>query len=314
MHSRVVLGGTFDHFHKGHKALLNFALLKSKTIVVGLTKDVMLFEKEYLESVESYETREKSLHQFMKEIGRENDIEIVPITDVFGTTLTDATLEAIIATDLTLPGVEKINQARKDKGMNELPVFLCSIENDNDGIAISSTRIRQGLVSRDGFSYMSLFSQDLKLTDTAREELHTPIGEVQLHFPMQVVPKNLIAIGDVVTDSLLVNNSDFLCAYVDGMSQRKSFLLTDNYPVVDLKLSNPPGTISFLLARHIVQNAEVSRKAVFKISGEEDLLAIPAALLLPLGFSVVYGNVYGQEGVVLVTITEELKEFLRKIL
>ena len=49
-----------------------------------------------------------------------------------------------------------------------------------------------------------------------------------------------------------------------------------------------------------------------KIQGEEDLLALPAILLAPLGSVVIYGQ--KDLGVVVVEVTEEKKEEVKKII
>src|SRR5258706_7508860 len=39
MYNVIVIGGTFDHLHEGHKVFLRFAFQKSKEVLIGVTAD-----------------------------------------------------------------------------------------------------------------------------------------------------------------------------------------------------------------------------------------------------------------------------------
>ncbi|KAL2814315.1 hypothetical protein BJX63DRAFT_202106 [Aspergillus granulosus] len=79
-HDSVILGGTFDHFHIGHKLLLTATALvlqpagtgghagQARTITVGVTGDDMLKNKKYAQFLESWEDRCRSTGAFLASI------------------------------------------------------------------------------------------------------------------------------------------------------------------------------------------------------------------------------------------------------
>jgi hypothetical protein len=79
-------------------------------------------------------------------------------------------------------------------------------------------------------------------------------------------------------------------------------------------LINHHGTINSRTAKEIgnlIQHLLVSaEEKVMKIEGEEDLLALPAIMLAPLGAVVVYG--LRNKGAVVVKVSEKLKENINK--
>ncbi|KAL2797891.1 hypothetical protein BJX66DRAFT_71437 [Aspergillus keveii] len=79
LHHSVILGGTFDHFHIGHKLLLTATALvlqpagtgqagQERTITVGVTGDDMLRNKKYAQFLESWEERCRSTGAFLRSI------------------------------------------------------------------------------------------------------------------------------------------------------------------------------------------------------------------------------------------------------
>ncbi|KAL2827435.1 hypothetical protein BDW59DRAFT_57570 [Aspergillus cavernicola] len=79
LHHSVILGGTFDHFHIGHKLLLTATALvlqpagtghssQERTITVGVTGDEMLKNKKYAQFLESWDDRSRSTGAFLNSI------------------------------------------------------------------------------------------------------------------------------------------------------------------------------------------------------------------------------------------------------
>lgn len=79
LHHSVILGGTFDHFHIGHKLLLTATALvlqpagtgpsgQNRTITIGVTGDEMLKNKKYAQFLESWDERCRSTGAFLTSI------------------------------------------------------------------------------------------------------------------------------------------------------------------------------------------------------------------------------------------------------
>ncbi|KAL5000050.1 hypothetical protein BDV10DRAFT_41729 [Aspergillus recurvatus] len=79
LHHSVILGGTFDHFHIGHKLLLTATALvlqpagttpfgQKRTITIGVTGDEMLKNKKYAQFLESWDERCRSAGAFLTSI------------------------------------------------------------------------------------------------------------------------------------------------------------------------------------------------------------------------------------------------------
>lgn len=315
VYQHVVLGGTFDHLHNGHKTLLQKALSLGRRVTVGVTTDSYVVEKEYVLSLKSHADRAHELHEYLKNIDKHHAVTIIPLSDIYGTTLTDRSIDAIVVSEETKPGAEKINAKRKEQGWKELPIEVCELMKDSSGTVLSSSRIRAGKVARDGFVYLSLFDSDVKISKAARERFHEPIGAEHNNVPT-LPDAPILAVGDIVTESMVKKHRNFMTAYIDGRSNRSeySFDVPSPYTLVDSGVENPPGTMTKAFAHHMEEYALQGSKIIYKITGEEDLGAVVAALLLPFGTILLYGNAYGRGGIIVSTVTEELKEELRGVL
>ncbi|KAI7878156.1 Nucleotidylyl transferase [Lichtheimia hyalospora FSU 10163] len=150
---RVAVGGTFDHLHAGHKILLTMtALLANKSVVVGVTDDVMLQSKKFHEQIESIDDRISNVRNFLDTIQHGLEFDIVPITDPFGPTITDSTIQALVCSKETEKGGAAVNDERFKRDFQPLELRLIDVIssdkasiNDQDmaNLKISSTWIRQ---------------------------------------------------------------------------------------------------------------------------------------------------------------------------
>ncbi|KAI8079494.1 uncharacterized protein B0P05DRAFT_579193 [Gilbertella persicaria] len=150
---RVAVGGTFDHLHAGHKILLTMtALLTQSSMVVGVTDDCMLTKKKHKEWIASTSERLLAVKKYMQSVRRDIQYDIVPITDPFGPTVTDPTIDALVVSKETLKGGDLVNNERDMRGYPPLELRMIDVISSNnasvegqemDVLKISSSWIRE---------------------------------------------------------------------------------------------------------------------------------------------------------------------------
>jgi len=326
-YNHVVLGGTFDHFHNGHKAMLKRAAELSDCIAIGLATDDLYKHKLLSESIEQYEVRKAAIEAYSMLTGYIGSLEIIPIFDIFGTTLKDSTFDAIVVTDDTFDNANLINEKRVNLGFERMDIVLVPFKKGKDGVNITSERVRMGQIDRAGNDYISSFRNDLILPPEMRDELRKPLGKVyagqdeDLNRAANLVRSNLLreegerlfTIGDISTSSLRAVGVEPNIAVIDNRSRRHDL---KDVLVSEEQVSNRPGTISknavSKLYKYIADVTKSKRSLTLEIQGEEDLLALPAILLSPLNTWVVYGQY--DLGLVVTLVTEEKKDQVRSIL
>ena len=171
-HTSVVLGGTFDHIHIGHKLLLTmFAFIlvgeesagdTTRSLTIGITGDELLTEKKYPDLLESWDQRQNIVLALLRAImdfrpdadaqvqkthlseagpnghaihawlGKSLVIKCVQISDPYGPTITDEGLSAIVISAETRSGAKAVNDKRKEKGWAELEVFEVDVLDAED--------------------------------------------------------------------------------------------------------------------------------------------------------------------------------------
>lgn len=90
----VVLGGTFDRIHAGHKVLLTQAvLLATERVVVGVTDGGMIKSKKLHELILPAAHRIEHVKEFLEDVDPFLRYEVVPILDPFGPTATDPDMD-----------------------------------------------------------------------------------------------------------------------------------------------------------------------------------------------------------------------------
>jgi len=331
MYKHAVVGGTFDHFHAGHKRILDFAFHNAENVTIGLTTGP-LSEKEFQKSVEPYHIREEYLKSYLEENKFEKRGSIEVINDIYGPASDGSQFDSIVITRETKPNAQQINEKRVKSGLPALKILSVPFLKGKDQKIIRSTRIRAGLIDRFGENYLQYFmqSKQLNLPPRLRELLRKPLGVIIegdnrfVSFSAQKAaawikrkdPMMVIAVGDIISSSLIAAKFKPDIKIIDYRSRRQS--ISTRKPLPKGQTFNPAGTIrkesvkKLMKALDTQSGSKKSKTSTIVINGEEDLLTLPAILIAPLGSVVAYGQ--HDLGIILVLVTEEIKDKVRGII
>ena len=137
----VAVGGTFDEFHKGHRALLKKAFEVGNCVLIGLCADDFVKKLGKPHKIAPYEKRLEELKSFLRKRGVLERVEIVPLNDSYGVTVSRNSLDAIVVSKETEPRAHEINEKRRSKGRPSLEIVVIDMILAEDYFPISSTRI-----------------------------------------------------------------------------------------------------------------------------------------------------------------------------
>jgi len=316
-----VAGGTFDHLHVGHKAFITNALSYTQKLLLGVTSDGFVWEKVAKEEIQPYKTRRSTLEKLIKEKGWQDRIEIAPIhSNSIPKIWEDLPIEAIIASENTLPGAESIRSIRK-KYAKPLPIIVLPLLTTSDGKLLSSTRIRTGEISQNiPAGHILYITQDL------RQKLSLPFGTLVGDLASwlknnPIDPEKVATVGDAISDTFNLLGISRKLSVVDLHIARKeafhslrdhNFIGNEIVYIVD----NPAGTITPALASTLehVFRANSKDHIIVQIRGEEDLSVLPLILCAPIGFTIFYGQ--PGNGIVVTHVNQDNKKkaygFIRK--
>nr|XP_006818858.1 PREDICTED: bifunctional coenzyme A synthase-like [Saccoglossus kowalevskii] len=144
----IVLGGTFDRLHNGHKILLSVScLLAEERITVGVTDGKMNCKKTVCELICPIEERISDVVGFIRDIKPSvlRDQSVVPIIDPFGPSIVDPDMQCIVVSEETKKGGNMVNQKRIDK--------VCGISSSSQrqrllGTLLKPPQLRGGLTTK----------------------------------------------------------------------------------------------------------------------------------------------------------------------
>ena len=147
----VALGGTFDPVHDGHRALFEHAF-ELGTVTIGLTTDELAAETRHIDRyVRSFKDRKRDLSAELADIATTHDraFEIRALRTPTGIA-TEPGFDALVVSPETRDGGERINEIRRERGLDPLDIEVVDHVTAADGERISSTRIVRGEIDRHG--------------------------------------------------------------------------------------------------------------------------------------------------------------------
>ncbi|MEM1586534.1 MAG: GTP-dependent dephospho-CoA kinase family protein [Candidatus Bathyarchaeia archaeon] len=164
---------------------------------------------------------------------------------------------------------------------------------------------------------------DYVLTPGLRDYLKKPIGLLikgQTRDVLEAIskiikdnkPSKIIAVGDIISRSLLEGGLRVDVFIVDNRSMRKPIEPINYGANKILRLSNPAGTITKASWQVIREAINSNGPAEVLVDGEEDLLTIVAVLLAPDNSIVMYGQ--PGEGAVIINVNKKAKEKMYEII
>ncbi|MEM2583687.1 MAG: pantetheine-phosphate adenylyltransferase [Candidatus Thermoplasmatota archaeon] len=138
---KVCLGGTFDILHAGHISLFSKAFEIGSEIYIGLASDKLV--KEFGKEARKYEERRKDIEELIREKKWEKKFKILPLENIYGITL-EENFDAIVVSPETEKRAKEINEIRKRKGLDEIKIIVVPYVLADDGIPITTSRIKAG--------------------------------------------------------------------------------------------------------------------------------------------------------------------------
>jgi pantetheine-phosphate adenylyltransferase len=147
----AVLGGTFDHLHAGHAALLAAAFRAGRTVSIGVTTDRYLAEhpKPASDRLQPYAVRQRALRRWLARHYPGRTWRTVPLEDGFGRSVEPGVDVLVVSVD-TEAGGRAVNAERRRLHRPAVPLLVVPVVLADDLGPVSSRRIRSGEIDPEG--------------------------------------------------------------------------------------------------------------------------------------------------------------------
>jgi pantetheine-phosphate adenylyltransferase len=147
---KVMVGGTFDPLHDGHRFLISHAFeiaTAEGEVTIGLTSDAFADQKSH--PIHPYEERKAGLVTFLTEKQFPDIWNIEELHDRYGSSL-EVDFDALVVSEETFPVAQEINRKRRENSLQCVAIHQIRCILAEDGKWISSTRIWRGEIDIHG--------------------------------------------------------------------------------------------------------------------------------------------------------------------
>lgn len=146
---KVCFSGTFNVLHKGHKELIDKAFEvagKKGTVFIGVTKGPISKKKDFKKPVSE---RVKEIEEYLSSKGYDDRASIKIISDRFGPAVY-GDYDAIVVSPGSFENAKDINEKRVENKKKPLKIIKVPYVLASDGKKISSTRILNKEMDKEG--------------------------------------------------------------------------------------------------------------------------------------------------------------------
>lgn len=135
----VWTGGTFDHFHRGHKDLLDKGFEVSEFVTIGITTNELVKDKKYREFIQNLEERKRAVSDYLDRCYGNERYRFVINDSIYTQAVFNPELEANIICFKTKHHGRNINKMRVERGIAPLELVMAP----SSATSSSSSEIRK---------------------------------------------------------------------------------------------------------------------------------------------------------------------------
>jgi len=146
----VATGGTFDILHNGHIELLKKSFEIGKYVIIGVSSDNLVKEKLKKRINNSFKIRKLNLIEIIHNEVGSRLYEITKLEDEFGPLMFSDKVDCMVASTETRYKGAKVNEIRTSMGLTTIDIVSVELKLAQDGLPISSSRIRANEIDHNG--------------------------------------------------------------------------------------------------------------------------------------------------------------------